>query len=88
MPTKEYKICHHPTYSKSKAVSCWLPTMAAWVRSQGKSCSICGGQSSAGTGSLRVLQFPLPILIALTASHSSSISQGWCNRLISGQHTK
>jgi hypothetical protein len=48
------------------------PTAAARVRDQVRSCGICGGQSSAGAGFLRVLPFPLPILIPPTASHSSS----------------
>jgi hypothetical protein len=32
---------------------------------------ICGGQSGTRAGVLRVLRFPLPILIPLTAPHSS-----------------
>jgi hypothetical protein len=42
-----------------------LSSAAAWVRSQVKSCEFCGGQSGTGAGSLRVLRFPLPILIPL-----------------------
>jgi hypothetical protein len=49
----------------AQAVSRWLPTAAARVQSQVKSCGICGGQS--GPGFLRVLWFPLPILIPPTA---------------------
>jgi hypothetical protein len=37
---------------------------------------------------LRVLLFPLPILIPPTAPHSSSIIWGWCNRPVSGRRTK
>jgi hypothetical protein len=54
----------------AQAVSRRLPTAAARVRS----CGICGGQTGAGAGFLRVLRFPLPIIIAPTASHSSSTS--------------
>jgi hypothetical protein len=37
------------------------------VRSQVRSCRICGEQSGTGAGFLRVLRFPLPILIPPTA---------------------
>jgi hypothetical protein len=47
----------------AQAISHWLPTAAAQVRSQVRSCKICGGQSGTGAGFLRVLRFPLPILI-------------------------
>jgi hypothetical protein len=36
------------------------------------SCGICGGQSGAGTGFLRVLQFPLPFFIPPIAPQSPS----------------
>jgi hypothetical protein len=64
----------------AQAVSRWLPTAAARARSQVRSCGICGGQSSTGAGFLRVLRFPLPILIPPTAPQSSSIIRGWYNR--------
>jgi hypothetical protein len=51
----------------AQAVSHWLPTAAARVRSHFRSCGICGGQSGTGAGFLRVLRFPLPILIPPTA---------------------
>jgi hypothetical protein len=47
-----------------QAVSRWLPTAAARVWS----CEICGGQSGAGAGFLRVLRFPLPILHSTNCS--------------------
>jgi hypothetical protein len=45
------------------AVSRRLPTAAAWVQAQVRSCGICGGQSGIGAGFLRVRRFTLPILI-------------------------
>jgi hypothetical protein len=47
----------------AQAVSRWLPTAAARVRARVWSSGICGGQSGAEAGFLRVLRFPLPILI-------------------------
>jgi hypothetical protein len=73
----------------AQAVSCQLPTMAARVRAQVRSCGICGGQRGTGGKFSQVLRFPLPILIPLTAPHSSSsITQGWYNRPNCGQRTK
>jgi hypothetical protein len=73
----------------AQAVSRWLPTAAARVRSHVKSCRICGGQSRAGAGFLRVLRFPLPILIPPIAPQSPSpIIWGWYNRPVSGRSTK
>jgi hypothetical protein len=46
----------------AEAVSRWLPTAAARVRSQVWSSGICGGQSGAGAGFLRVLWFPYQFL--------------------------
>jgi hypothetical protein len=45
----------------AQAVSRWLPTAAARVRSRVWSSGIRGGQSGAGVVFLRVFQFPLPI---------------------------
>jgi hypothetical protein len=54
---------------------------AARVRSRVWSCGICGGQSGAGAGFLRVLRFPLQIFIPPIASQSpSSIIWDWYNR--------
>jgi hypothetical protein len=61
----------------AQVVSYWLPTAAArvWL------CGICGGQSGAGAGFLRVLRFPLPIFIPPTSPQSpSTITWGWYNR--------
>jgi hypothetical protein len=58
----------------TQAVSRRLPTAVAQVRTQVRSCGICGGQSGAGAGFLRVLWFPLPILIPPTAPLSSIIT--------------
>jgi hypothetical protein len=55
----------------AQAVSRWLPTAAARVRARVWSSGICGGQSGAGAGFLRVLRFPLPIFIPPPNSPSS-----------------
>jgi hypothetical protein len=58
-----------------------LPTAATRVRSRVWSSGICGGQSGAGSGFLRVLQFPPPIFIPPIAPQSPSpIILGWYNR--------
>jgi hypothetical protein len=71
-----------------RAVSCRLPTARARVRYRVKSCAVCG-HIGAGAGFLRVLRFPLPILIPPTVPRSqSSIIRGWYNRPNSGRRTK
>jgi hypothetical protein len=71
----------------AQAVTRRLLIAAAEVRAQVRSCGICGEQSGAGVGFLRVPRFPLPILIPLTSQRSSSI-QGWYYRPVSGRRTK
>jgi hypothetical protein len=65
-----------------------LSTAAGQVRSQVRSCGICDGQSGTGANFLRVLRFPMAILIPPTAPHSSSIIRGWYNRPNSDRSTK
>jgi hypothetical protein len=65
----------------AQAVSRWFPTAAARIRARVWSCGICGGQSGAGAGFLRVLRFPLPIFIPPIVPQSpSSIIWGLYNR--------
>jgi hypothetical protein len=65
----------------AQAVSRWLPTAAARVQARVTSCGICGRQRGTGAGFLRVLRFPLSILILLIAPQSPSpIIWGWYNR--------
>jgi hypothetical protein len=78
----------HKGRAIAQEVSRRLPTAAARVRAQVRSCGICGGQSGTGACFLRVLRFLLPILIPPIAPHSSSIIRGWYNRSINGQRTK
>jgi hypothetical protein len=56
----------------SQFVCRWLPTAAARVRSQVKSCGICDGQSGTGVGFVRLLRIPLPSLIPPTALTSGA----------------
>jgi hypothetical protein len=71
----------------AQAFSRRFPIPVARVRSQVRSCWICAGQSGTGESFLRVLRFPLPILIPPDAPYSSII-WGWYNRPGSGLHTK
>jgi hypothetical protein len=52
----------------AQAVNRWFPTAAARIWSSG----ICGGQSGAGVGFLRILRFPLPIFIPQNSLSSQS----------------
>jgi hypothetical protein len=56
----------------AKAVSRWLPTAAARVQSRAWLSGICGGQSGAGAGFLRVLRFPLPFIPPNSPSSQSA----------------
>jgi hypothetical protein len=70
-----------------QAVSRQLHTAAAQLRAQVSSHEICE-QSGTGAHFLRVLRFPLPILIPPTAPHSSSIIRVRYSRPNSGSSTK
>jgi hypothetical protein len=74
--------------TRAQAVSRRLPTAAGGVRAHVRTCGIYGGQSGTGADFLRVLRFPLPILIPPSAPHSSSIIRGWYNRPVSGRRAK
>jgi hypothetical protein len=54
----------------AQGVSRWLPTAAARVRVR-EACGVCGGQSVSGAGFLRVLRFPLPIILPISPSSYS-----------------
>jgi hypothetical protein len=72
----------------AQAVSRRFPTAAARIRGRIRLCGIYGGQSGNGAGFLRVLWFPLSILIPSTAPHSSSVIRGWYSRPVSGRRAK
>jgi hypothetical protein len=56
----------------AQAGSRWLHTAAARVRARIWASGICGGQSGAGAGFLRVLRFSLPIFIPPNSPASQS----------------
>jgi hypothetical protein len=51
----------------AQAVRRWLPTAAARVRVRAAR-GVCGGQSGTGAGFLRVLRFPLTIILPISPS--------------------
>jgi hypothetical protein len=51
-----------PGRAVAQAVSRWLPTAVVRFRIRA-ACGACGGQSGIGAGFLRVLLFPLPVII-------------------------
>jgi hypothetical protein len=69
----------------AQAVSCWLPTAATRVRGQVWSNGICGGQSGAGVGILRVLRFPE---LHSTKFSILTITRGRHNRPVSGRRAE
>jgi hypothetical protein len=75
---------HLPGRTMAQAVSRRLPTTAARVRAQVRSCGISGEQSGTGADFLPLLRIPLLIFIPPTAPHSSSIIRGWYSRPVSG----
>jgi hypothetical protein len=76
-------------HAVAQAVSRQLLTAAVRVQSQVRSCGMHGGQSGTGAGFLRVLQFPLPVLILCSSPRSSSsVIEDWYSRPNSGRHTK
>jgi hypothetical protein len=60
----------------AQAVSHWLPTAAARVRARIRLCVIYSGRNGTEACFLRVLRFPLTILIPPTAPYSSSSGAG------------
>jgi hypothetical protein len=72
----------------AQVVSRRIPNSAARIRAQVSSCGICGGESDIVVSFLRVLWFPLPVLIPATAPHSSSIIRRWYDRPVSDRRAK
>jgi hypothetical protein len=65
----------------AQAVSRRLPTAAARVLLRA-ACGVCGGQSGTGAGFLRVLRFPLPIIIPPISPLSLSPGAGTIGQLV------
>jgi hypothetical protein len=64
----------------AQVVSRWLPTASARFRVRVWSSGICGGQSGAWAGFLRVLRFPLLIFIQPNFPSSQSNGAGTVGR--------
>jgi hypothetical protein len=77
----------NPSTSASRLHSNRFPTVAVRGPSHIWSCGISVERSGTRAGFLRVLHFPLPILIPSTASYSSVI-RDWCSGPNSGLHPK
>jgi hypothetical protein len=60
---------------------------AVSVQAHARSRGIYGGQTGTNADFLRVLRFPLPFLISLSAPHASFIIRGRYKRLNSGRRT-
>jgi hypothetical protein len=71
-PAVTFRVCLITGRTVTQAVSRRLPTAAARVRAQVRSCGICGGQSGTGAGFLRVLRSPLSIRMPPINPQSSS----------------
>jgi hypothetical protein len=69
----------------AQAVSRRLPTAATLDRFQVRPCGICGGQIGSGADFLRILWFPLSVLIPRTVPYSSVILY---SRPTSGRRSK
>jgi hypothetical protein len=86
-PSRLMQVQHHDLVlwrgrAIAKAVSRQLPFSAARVRSQVRSCGICGGHSGTGAGFLRLRRFTLPVLIPPTATHTSSFGAGTVGQIV------
>jgi hypothetical protein len=78
----ERQILSVPGRAIAQTVSRWIPTAAARVRPRVRSSGICGGQSVAGAGFLRVFRFPLPIFIPRNSPSSQSPGAGTIGQLL------